>query len=101
MHPTSSHPQSASPFRAGPHACDKRRTAVADLSTTVCVSFLPPCPRVSCALVYPNAATTELRCRLALRCSRPGAHDVLDIAAITTYDRELGGELPAGPQLGG
>lgn len=54
--------------------------------------------KVSCALVYPNAATTELRCRLSLRCSRPGAHDVLDIAAITTYDRELGGELPAGPQ---
>ncbi|KXZ50720.1 hypothetical protein GPECTOR_15g404 [Gonium pectorale] len=54
--------------------------------------------KVLCALVYPNSTSTELRCRMALRSSRPGGHDRLDIESITTYDRELGTEAAVQPQ---
>ncbi|KAG2437601.1 hypothetical protein HYH02_011241 [Chlamydomonas schloesseri] len=48
--------------------------------------------KVHCALIYPNSTSTELRSRLAIRSTHPGACNRLDIEAITTYDRELGSE---------
>ncbi|PNW81649.1 hypothetical protein CHLRE_06g254450v5 [Chlamydomonas reinhardtii] len=56
--------------------------------------------KVHCALIYPNSTSTELRSRLVIRSTHPGACNRLDIEAITTYDRELGAEsslLPPPP----
>ncbi len=57
--------------------------------------------KVYCALAYPNSSSTELRCRLALRSTHPGANNRLDIESIVTYDRELGSTAAVDPQLQG
>ncbi|GFR39682.1 hypothetical protein Agub_g154 [Astrephomene gubernaculifera] len=73
--------------------------AASERGAVLCGRYIVKGSQVHCALRYPNSGGTELRCRLALRCSRPGAHDRLDIEAIATYDRELG--VLGGQQRGG
>jgi F-box protein 9 len=47
------------------------------------------------ALRYTPTAATEIRCRLRLRSTTPGANNRLDIQAIVSWDREEGHALPA------
>ncbi|EFJ48339.1 hypothetical protein VOLCADRAFT_81203 [Volvox carteri f. nagariensis] len=57
--------------------------------------------KVYCALVYPNSTCTELRCRLAMASTHPGANNRLYIESIVTYDRELRSTADLSGQQGG
>jgi F-box protein 9 len=46
------------------------------------------------ALRYDAASTTEIRSRLRLRSTVPGANNRLDIQQIVSWDREEGQALP-------
>jgi F-box protein 9 len=46
------------------------------------------------ALRYDNSTSTEVRCRLKLRSTVPGANNRLDIESICSYDREDGRVMP-------
>ncbi len=53
--------------------------------------------RVYMALMYPNSCCTEIRSRLILRSTSPGANNRLDIESIVSYDRELGSSIALVP----
>jgi len=46
--------------------------------------------RVGVVVRYPNAAGTEIRCKLRLRSTQPGANNRLDNEGIVSYDRDTG-----------
>jgi len=48
--------------------------------------------RVYMVVVYPNSRSTEIRSRLLLRSTTPGAFNRLDIESIVSYDHELGAQ---------
>lgn len=50
--------------------------------------------RVRTVIVYPNARGTEVRARLGLRSTTPGAWDRLDVESLCTYDWETGTSSP-------
>ena len=43
--------------------------------------------KLETAIIYPNCATTEIRSRLRLRSTLPGANNRLDVESIMSYDR--------------
>lgn len=49
---------------------------------------------VYCVIVYPNSRSTEIRCRLGVRSTHPGANNRLDILCLVSYDWELGQKVP-------
>jgi F-box protein 9 len=46
-------------------------------------------------ITYPNSRGTEMRAKLALRSTVPGAHDRMDVESLCTYDWETGYTSPA------
>ena len=46
--------------------------------------------RVYIAVVYPNSRSTQIRSRLLLRSTTPGANNRLEIESIVSYDSEAG-----------
>lgn len=58
--------------------------------------------RIFTALQYENSTSTEIRSRLKLRSTVPGANNRLDIETIFSWDREDGRAMPmAGKFVGG
>lgn len=56
--------------------------------------------KVSCLVVYPNSRSTEIRVRLNLRSTHPGANNRLDIESIVSFDREANRGTSLGPPQG-
>jgi F-box protein 9 len=46
--------------------------------------------RVFIVIVYPNSRSTQIRSRLLLRSTTPGANNRLEIESIVSYDKEAG-----------
>ena len=50
--------------------------------------------RLHTAMLYENSTSTEVRCRMRLRSTVPGANNRLDVESIISYDREDGTAVP-------
>lgn len=49
---------------------------------------------VRTVIVYPNSRGTEVRAKLSLRSTVPGAHNRMDVESLCTYDWETGTSSP-------
>lgn len=82
--------------RPAPRPVFDSRYPLQNITQQQCQTACPPVQgeRVWTALRYDARSATEIRSRLRLRSTTPGANNRLDIQAIISWDREDGAALP-------